>query len=106
MRAIISFFSVCALLLGLGLTAGCGAMGGGKTVVRYDESSPPIETKAPAQGSYALYSTMDTTPRVRVTLGEGDKIGFRKGDNGQLIAIAGSREVPLSNNATYYWKKE
>ncbi len=98
--------SVAAILLGLGLAAGCGAVGGGKTIVRYDENSPPIETKAPAGGSYALYSTMDATPRVRVTLNEGDQIGFKKADNGQLIAVAGNREIPVTGNATYYWKRE
>ena len=105
MKLLTQSFSVVALLFAFGL-AGCGAVGGGKTVVRYDESAPPIETKTQAEGSYALYSTMDTTPRIRVTLKEGDQIGFRKTSSGQLNAIAGGKEIPLTSNTTYYWKKE
>ena len=106
MKKMFALLSSVALLGGLLALSGCGAVGGGKTVVKYDEGTTPIETKAPAQGSYALYSTTDYNPEIVVTLNEGDNVGFRKGDNGQLIAIAGNREVPLQSNKTYYWKRQ
>jgi hypothetical protein len=101
-----AFVASVVLLGGVLALAGCGAVGGGKTVVKYDEGSTPIETKAPQQGSYALYSTTDYNPQIVVTLSEGDNVGFRKGEGGQLIAVAGSREIPLQSNKTYYWKRQ
>ena len=102
----IGWITTLTILAGSFSFVGCGAVGGGKTVVKYDEGVAPVETKVPTAGSYALYSTTDYNPRIVVALQQSDTIGFRKTDNGNLIAVAGNREVPLEANHTYYWKRQ
>jgi hypothetical protein len=102
---LMSLAAAAAVALSLGLV-GCGMFGGGKTVVKYESSGTPIETKAASAGTYALYSTTDYNPQVTVNLQEGDKVGFRKNDTGQLFAVAGNREIPLTSDKTYYWKQQ
>jgi hypothetical protein len=98
--------TAAVLVLGLGLV-GCGMVGGGKTVVKYNgQGATPIETRAAAGGTYALYSSTDYNPQVTIALQEGDTVGFRKNDTGQLFAVAGNREIPLTADKTYYWKRE
>jgi hypothetical protein len=91
------------IAMGLGV-AGCGMVGGGKTIVKYENM--PIEAQAPADGMYALYSTGDYNPRVRVQVKAGDTLGFRKNPTGQLFGVAGQNEYPLTADNTYYWKRE
>ncbi len=93
------------LLLAGSLAAGCGAMRGGQTIVKYDGSNP-IVTTAPAAGSYALYSTTDYNPKVVEQLSQNDQLGFKKNNQGQLMAVAGSKEIVLESDKTYYWKRQ
>lgn len=95
--------SMGLMLFGL-LMGGCGTVRGGKTIVKYDGS--PIVTTVPAAGSYALFSTTDYNPRVVETLKENDQIGFRLNNTGQLMAVAGSKEIPVESDKTYYWKRQ
>lgn len=92
-------------VLALGLMSSCGAVHGGRTVVKYDGASP-IVTTVSSPGSYALYSTTDYNPQVVENLSANDQIGFRKTDTGQLVAVAGKREIPLQADKTYYWKRQ
>jgi hypothetical protein len=102
-----TFAFVSAALVALSLAlAGCGAVRGGRNVVKFDEGKAPIMVNAPASGTYALYSLTDYTPKVSIFLKEGDKIGFKGSSTGEVIAVAGDREIPLSANASYYWKKQ
>ena len=93
-------------LLVVGLVAGCGAVHGGKTIVKYDSQTSPIVTTVPSPGSYALFATTDYNPKVVENLSQNDQIGFRKTDTGQLVAVAGKREIPLEPDKNYYWKRQ
>jgi hypothetical protein len=92
------------VLLALGM-AGCGTLGHGKTIVKY-EGNMPRETGVPANGEYGLYGKTDFSPKIRVHLNEGDRIGFRKEQTGHAFAVAGQNEYPVISDNTYYWKRE
>lgn len=96
---------VALMVLGFAL-AGCGTMRGGRNVVKYEEGKTPITTTVPSTGTYALYALTDYNPKVTVHLKEGDVIGFKSGQTGEVMAIAGDREIPMSSNASYYWKRQ
>ena len=93
-------------LFALALVTGCGAVRGGKTVVKYEEGQSPIVTEANASGTYALFSFTDFNPKVKVTVNEGDQIGFKSSGTGQVVAVAGNQEIPLNSNESYYWKRQ
>jgi len=86
--------------------SGCGTMRGGETIVKYDASQHPILTEVRSSGDYELFSTTDFNPQVTLYVKEGEPIGFKSGETGQVIAVAGSHEYPLKSNSTYYWKKK
>ncbi len=85
--------------------AGCTALRGGKTIVKYDQQTAPITTTVHMGGTYGLFSTSDMTPKVRVNLKDGDTIGFQKIENGPVVAVAGNEKIPLQADTTYYWQK-
>ena len=92
--------ALAAVVLGLALSA-CTALQGGKTIVKFDNSTQtPLEAKAPAGGSYGLFASNDVSPKVRVTLGQGDLLGFHRGKEGHLVAVAGNQEFPLNDEST------
>jgi hypothetical protein len=91
------------VLLAMGVT-GCTLAQKGETVVKHDKGQPPILGEATLDGQYALYKVLDGTPHVTYTLKQGDKLGFDKTENGQLIAVAGSNRVPVANDG-YYWRR-
>ena len=95
-----------AFVLSALLVSGCGTMKGGNTIVKYDQGSPPITTSVTSSGTYALYSMTDYNPQVVVQLKEGDQLGFKSAQTGQVTAVAGDREIPLEANKTYYWKRQ
>lgn len=102
MKSIISL--VAALVLGVALV-GCNKLTTGTPVSKHEKGSAAIMGVAPSAGSYALYGTMDNSPKAVYILKEGDEIGFRAGEPGQVIAVAGDREVPLADGG-YIWKKK
>src|SRR5687768_12665338 len=102
MRAI-SRLPAFLVLLALGM-AGCTIAQRGETVVKHDKGSAPIMGEAVMDGQYALYKALDGTPRVTYNLKQGDKLGFDRNDDGQLIAVAGSNRVPVPNDG-YYWRR-
>lgn len=97
-------FISSAVIAVMCVMSGCG-MQGGTTVVKQESGTAPRTTEVTKAGSYALYDSYDTTPQITVPLERGDEIGFRKSNDGQTVAVAGSREIPLTNTSrTYYWK--
>jgi hypothetical protein len=104
MLRVASFLVVVAMGLAL---VGCGAQPG-KSLVKYTRDSPlPNMTKAPRDGTYSLYSTWDATPIVSYPLMKDDALGFKEGDNGGAVAVAGNNTYPVKANwakGTYYWK--
>ena len=99
--------------LGLSLVAslllvGCGAQPG-TTVVKYNrDSTLPNLTTVNSDGTYALYSTWDTTPITTAPLMKGDRIGFDKAADGGVVAVAGNNTWPIKPNwakGSYYWNR-
>jgi hypothetical protein len=93
------------LMMGM-LVVGCGAQPG-KNIVKYERGSTPPMTQAPRDGTYALYSTWDTTAITSYPLMKDDKLGFENGPNGGIVAVAGNNTYPLKIDwakGSYYWK--
>lgn len=97
--------SMAGLTLGLLMLtlAGCNLVQKGETVVKYDKGEQPILGQATTDGQYSLYKVTDATPMVTFNLKAGDKLGFERGTDAQLIAVAGQNRVPVANES-YYWK--
>jgi hypothetical protein len=68
------------------LLSGCGAQKG-ETIFEAGPNSGTVIGKAPKTGVYALYTGFATTPTLTVSLKEGDKLGFRKADDGRIEAV-------------------
>jgi len=93
------------VLLVLGI-AGCGAQKGA-TQIKYEKSSEPTTIAAPQDGTYALYTASDLTPKVRQKLSKGDRLGFEKTSDGRVRAVAGTyNQVLASSTQEAYWKLE
>src|SRR5687767_351343 len=92
------------VLVLLAVMAGCGAQGG-TTQIKYEKDQEPQTIKAPQDGEYALYTASDLTPKVRQRLSKGDTIGFEKGSDGRVRAIAGTYNQTLAaSTQEAYWK--
>ena len=86
------------------LVAGCGAQKG-TTEIKYEKSTEPTTMAAPQDGTYALYTASDLTPKVREKLMKGDRIGFEKTSDGRVRAVAGTyNQVLASSTQEAYWK--
>ena len=98
--------SMAGIALGLLVMTltGCMVAQKGETVVKYDKGEQPIIGQAIADGQYSLYRTTDATPMVTYNLKAGDKLGFERGTDAQLYALAGQNRVPVANES-YYWKR-
>jgi hypothetical protein len=92
------------LVMGM-LLVGCGTQPG-QTMVKYNsDTTLPNLTTVGEDGSYALYSTWDTTPITTAALVKGDKLGFDKSADGGTVAVAGSNTYPIKVNwakGSYY----
>ena len=92
------------VILALFLIAGCGAQKG-TTEIKYEKSTEPTTMAAPQDGTYALYTASDLTPKVREKLMKGDRIGFEKTSDGRVRAVAGTyNQVLASSTQEAYWK--
>jgi hypothetical protein len=101
----IALFSAAALALSLPLAgAGCGAQPG-KTVMTQGAKSEPIIGRAPETGTYSVYTSMSPNARNTVKLQEGERLGFQRGADGTIEAVAGDQVTPLGKGtAQAYWK--
>jgi hypothetical protein len=93
-------FAVMALV-----AAGCTVAQKGETVVKYRPGGSLITTEAPVGGMYALYSSTDLSPKVRVHVSRGDTLGFETGPDGQIVAVAGEERISLAADRSYYWRR-
>ena len=98
------FLATLALAMTIITFSGCTMVQKGETVVKYDTGQQPIMGQAVADGQYSLYRTTDATPMVTYNLKAGDKLGFDRGTDAQLFAVAGQNRVPVANDS-YYWKR-
>jgi hypothetical protein len=78
-----------------------------RTIVEYKPGDSPETTNTPYKATYALYlrpkpSQVKEPPLYEQVLACSDKIGFEKGDNGKIIAIAGNERIPV-DDALYCW---
>ncbi len=85
--------------------AGCAKFTSGQPVVQYQKGKQALLQEAPMTGTYALYSTFDSDPKVTVNLEQGDELGFRTSETGRITAVAGDREFDLPD-ASYVWKRK
>ena|SRR6185503_6204735 len=63
-------------------------------------------TEVKSAGEYQLFSATGAAPQITVYLEKGESIGFKSGTNGQVIAVAGNREIPLNADSSCYWKRK
>ncbi len=90
---------------------------GGEFVAEYKCGDSPDTTTAPYKATYALYQwskppdgppPQKWVPDREVTelyvrgLSRWDKIGFEKGENGKIVAVAGTEKIPL-DDGHYCW---
>ena len=99
-----------AMLLSLGFAALVGAgctstFTKGTPITEYQKGKTPPLQEAPSDGEYVLMSSMmNTTPKATLRLKEGDALGFKPGQTGQIIAVAGTKEIVLPDG-NYLWKR-
>jgi hypothetical protein len=97
------FFWLGAVLLSC--VVGCAMGQKGLAVVTFDKARPPILQEATADGEYALYDSMAGDPIATFLLHQGDPLGFKPSTTGQVIAVAGEREIPIPADKGYSWKR-
>lgn len=105
MRTLRFFIAALAISTGLAWLAGCGAQAG-RTIVTQGAMSEPVMSSAPQTGEYMLYTAMSPNPTSTVRLKEGDALGFRRADDGHLVAVAGNQQpIDLPKGTSQaYWK--
>jgi len=85
---------------------GCGAQKG-TTQIKYEKNQEPQTISAAESGTYALYTATDVTPKVRLKINKGEKIGFEKTSDGKVRAVAGDYNQTLAGSTQEaYWKFE
>lgn len=95
----LALFTSAALLVG-----GCGAQRG-ETIVTQGATAEPVMQTAPQTGEYMLFTAASPNPTATVRLREGDQLGFRRGDDGHLVAVAAGQSFELPRGtAQAYWK--
>ena len=100
-RTIFGCLVILAFVIG-----GCGAQKG-ETQIKYEKSSEPKTMEAPQDGTYALYTASDLTPKVRQKLSKGERIGFEKTSDNRVRAVAGTyNQVLAGSTQEAYWKLE
>ena len=97
---------IAAVMLSAGITLipGCGAQGG-RTIMTQGGSAEPVMGTAPDSGMYKLYTAAALNPTATQRVNQGDPLGFRRADDGHLIAVAGSQTYDLPKGTMQaYWK--
>jgi hypothetical protein len=92
--------------ISLALICGCSAVSGGTAVVSYEQGKDLVLTEAPTDGTYVLFDTyLDSRPKAKVALMKGTELGFKFNSLGNVVAVAGRKEIPLADG-NYIWKKQ
>jgi hypothetical protein len=92
-----------SIVLAFALT-GCGLQKG-ETEVKYEKNNAVNLSEATKTGDYALFTMTDVTPEVVRHVNQGDRLGFRKLDDGSVEAVAGDYTTTLgSKTLRAYWK--
>jgi hypothetical protein len=72
------------------LMAGCGGQKG-ESYIMYERGQQANTIPAPKTADYALYSGTNQTPKVVIKVNKGEKLGFEKGADGKVMAVAGEK---------------
>ncbi len=102
-----------AIVLTLGLMAaggltsvGCGLQPG-RSVITQNGHSDPIMSTAPDSGEYSLFTATSPNATATAKVNKGEALGFKRADDGHLIAVAGDQNFDLPKHvAQAYWKFE
>jgi len=85
---------------------GCGAQPG-RTIITQGANAEPVMGSATDSGEYMLYTAASPNPTSTVRLNAGDPLGFRRAEDGHLVAVAGNQTFDLpKGTAQAYWKLE
>jgi hypothetical protein len=85
---------------------GCGAVGGGESVVKYQRGGVAQTIKATKAGEYKLYKIGEANPLLTANLKVGDEIGFKQ-EGEKLFAIYGTERFETETGwakRELYWK--
>ena len=97
---------LCVLLVFAAGCAGNPHQHAGELIAEHNPGGQLVATTAPYQAEYELYSRPSPNgdiERLRWRkLGGGDKIGFERTKDGQLVAVAGGEQFPLTDGF-YCW---
>ena len=103
-KGIVTTFVLMALVQFF--VAGCGAQGG-KTIMTQGANAEPVMGTAPQAGEYMLYTAASPNPTATVRLNQGDPMGWRRANDGHLVAVAGSQTFDLPHGTVQaYWKQQ
>jgi hypothetical protein len=103
-KAIVFTFGFLAMACAGG--TGCGLQPG-HSVMTQNRNSDPVLATAPDSGEYALYTATSPNAMATVKVNRGDPLGFRRADDGHLVAVAGDQNFDLPAHAAQaYWKFE
>jgi len=91
--------SIIAALL---LVTGQGCSHGVTTVAQYRMGGAATFIEAPTDGTYELFGGGGSR-KASYELTKGDNVGFRPGENGHVIAVAGPDEIELPEGY-YFWQ--
>ena len=106
MRTLRSLIASLAVFTGIALFTGCGAEPG-RTIVTQGASAEAVMGTALQSGEYMLYTAASPIPTETVRLKEGDQLGFRRADDGHLVAVASAQSFDLpKGTAQASWKLE
>jgi hypothetical protein len=88
---------------------GCGASTAPQRLSGFGEREAPMMMRAPYDGRYVLYWTVQSAPGKKVRtaiesmhLKRGDPLGFRQRQAGPF-AVGGELEIPLADSGNYEW---
>ena len=70
-------------------------------IARHEVGGPPVAQAAPTSGTYkvkwaAESRKLQTLDGTMCLIGKGDRVGFERSEDGQLIAFAGKERIPLA----------
>lgn len=106
MRTLRALIASLAVFTGIAVFTGCGAQPG-RTIITQGANAEPVMGTAPQAGEYMLYTAASPNPTATVRLKEGDQLGFRRADDGHLVAVASGQSFDLpKGTAQAYWKLE
>jgi hypothetical protein len=96
-------------ILGMMLVALVGCQSTGQGVVTYKPGTAPILQQATADGEYGLYDdslvNFSSDPKATFYLHRGDPLGFKTGKTGEIIIVAGDKEITEPDSG-YVWRRK